>query len=161
MNRIYQGRVSSVETLNPDKNAPPDQRWLPLANWETKLWKHHELFQDAVNYYFAAFAAMVPAHDPSVLGKYVWVKKRGRAKKQTDDASVESDAKYLLDHFSVLGGAQMAGQPVPTVEIRGARERNLWDQVKGTLAWSRCHEINADRLARWRNAESILGHPEI
>jgi len=49
MNRIYQGRVTRVETANPDKNAQPDQRWLPLPDWETKLWQHHKLFQDAVN----------------------------------------------------------------------------------------------------------------
>src|SRR3989442_20499 len=27
--------------------------------WQTALWKHHALFQDTVNYYLSAFAAMV------------------------------------------------------------------------------------------------------
>jgi hypothetical protein len=45
MNRIYQGRVTKVEIFN-GKNAEPQ----PLDNWEEKIWQHHELFQDAVNY---------------------------------------------------------------------------------------------------------------
>ena len=39
MNRIYQGRVTRVETL--------DEQELP----KSVLWEHHKLFQDAVNYY--------------------------------------------------------------------------------------------------------------
>ncbi len=30
MNRIHQGKVTNVETANPDQHAPPDQRWLPF-----------------------------------------------------------------------------------------------------------------------------------
>ena len=45
MNRIYQGRVTKVETLKPaTKNE-----WEPLPDWQNVLWQHHELFQDAVN----------------------------------------------------------------------------------------------------------------
>jgi len=54
MNRIYQGRVAKIELENPDKEAP----WIPLPDWEQHLWKHHELFQDAVNYYIVALAAL-------------------------------------------------------------------------------------------------------
>jgi hypothetical protein len=53
MNRIYQGRVSKVE-IPGDKENP----WQPLPNWQDILWHHHELFQDAVNYYTLALAAM-------------------------------------------------------------------------------------------------------
>ncbi len=67
MNRIYQGKVTNVEIANPDKHAPADQRWLPFADdpkqakakWQAALWQHHQFFQDAVNYDFAAFAAMI------------------------------------------------------------------------------------------------------
>lgn len=67
MNRIYQGRVSRVETLNPDKKVAHDQRWLPLDPHDPKrtrelgeaaLWEHHVLFQDAVNYYIVALASL-------------------------------------------------------------------------------------------------------
>lgn len=55
MNRIYQGRVTKVEILN-GKNADGQPQELP--SWQTVLWQHHELFQDAVNYYTLALAAM-------------------------------------------------------------------------------------------------------
>lgn len=55
MNRIYQGRVSKVEIPKPgDKENP----WQPLPNWQDILWQHHELFQDAVNYYILALASL-------------------------------------------------------------------------------------------------------
>ena len=54
MNRIYQGRVSSVQIPKPGvKNE-----WQPLDNWQDALWQHHELFQDAVNYYIVALASL-------------------------------------------------------------------------------------------------------
>jgi len=53
MNRIYQGRVSKVE-IPGDKENP----WQPLPNWQDILWQHHELFQDAVNYYTVCLLAL-------------------------------------------------------------------------------------------------------
>src|SRR5208282_2299030 len=53
MNRIYQGRVSKVD-IPGDKENP----WQPLPNWQDILWQHHQLFQDAVNYYTFAIAAL-------------------------------------------------------------------------------------------------------
>ncbi|MBI2925089.1 MAG: type V CRISPR-associated protein Cas12b [Verrucomicrobia bacterium] len=38
--------------------------------WQTVLWRHHELFQDAVNYYLSAFAAMVGQGGPKGLTEY-------------------------------------------------------------------------------------------
>lgn len=48
MNRIYQGRITGV-TLADGAS---------LINWTDKLWDHHVLFQDAVNYYIIALAAL-------------------------------------------------------------------------------------------------------
>lgn len=60
MNRIYQGRVSSVQIPRPGvKNE-----WDPLPDWQDALWKHHELFQDAVNYYTLALAALAEGLTP-------------------------------------------------------------------------------------------------
>ncbi len=57
MNRIYQGRVSEVEI--PDgKDEQGNPKWKPLDNWPEKLWLHHELFQDAVNYYTVCLLAL-------------------------------------------------------------------------------------------------------
>jgi hypothetical protein len=74
MNRIYQGKVTNVEIANPDQHAPRilsasngertevrcrnQNLWLPFAadpkqakaKWQSALWQHHELFQNAVNF---------------------------------------------------------------------------------------------------------------
>jgi IS605 OrfB family transposase len=62
MNRIYQGKVTAVEI--PDgkdkwKQFDPDPK-KNRGEWQSVLWKHHEMFQDNVNYLLAAFAALVP-----------------------------------------------------------------------------------------------------
>lgn len=85
MNRIYQGRVTNVQTLKPGANSlspsteeraegleskpaatrktkTPDD-WQLLEQWEDKLWQHHQLFQDAVNYYIVALAALGTSPD--------------------------------------------------------------------------------------------------
>lgn len=68
MNRIYQGRVTKVQVQASGKPAEPDGRkgaqkaqktdWLDLPDGEAALWRHHELFQDAVNYYIVALASL-------------------------------------------------------------------------------------------------------
>jgi hypothetical protein len=44
MNRIYQGKVSAVTEIPANKDEPGKPLDLDV------LWRHHELFQDAVNY---------------------------------------------------------------------------------------------------------------
>lgn len=59
MNRIYQGRVTKVEV--PDgKDEDGKQKWKPRSDcdWQSALWRHHELFQDAVNYYTVAIPSL-------------------------------------------------------------------------------------------------------
>jgi hypothetical protein len=74
MNRIYQGRVSKVEIPNPgDKEHP----WQLLPNGQDILCQHHQLFQDAVNYYIVALAALGSSPDSKLtrlreLLKPVW-----------------------------------------------------------------------------------------
>lgn len=70
MNRIYQGRVSSVQIPSGGKNKAQTTEWeeLHLDPKEAKkigeriLSEHHEIFQDAVNYFIVAMAALA---DPS------------------------------------------------------------------------------------------------
>lgn len=54
--RIYQGTVVKVQVLDTEGKAQPS--WKDLSTWREVLWSHHELFQDAVNYYTLALAAM-------------------------------------------------------------------------------------------------------
>lgn len=76
MNRIYQGRVAKVEV--PDgKDENGNQKWKTLDNGQDALWQHHVLFQDAVNYYIVALAALGSSPDSKLtrlreLLKPVW-----------------------------------------------------------------------------------------
>lgn len=77
MNRIYQGRVTKVE-LPDGKDEKGHQKWKPLDDWQAALWRHHELFQDAVNYYTLALAAMaagVEGKSDQVKALSQWVAK--------------------------------------------------------------------------------------
>lgn len=64
MNRIYQGRVSTVELLKekPQKEGDPLIRECSKKEGGQLLWDFHELFQDAVNYYLVCLMAL--ASDP-------------------------------------------------------------------------------------------------
>ncbi len=88
MNRIYQGKVthvelighkaiplsSSVEERAPGEGSPSQDSGSPSLSkpqWQDALWQHHALFQDAVNYYTLALAAMaegLPADNKAALG---------------------------------------------------------------------------------------------
>ncbi|HTO02752.1 MAG TPA: type V CRISPR-associated protein Cas12b, partial [Opitutus sp.] len=65
MNRIYQGRVSRVQRLvsqpagiKPSKShGSKSDDWCEWPGGEEALWQHHELFQDAVNYYLVTLLA--------------------------------------------------------------------------------------------------------
>jgi len=57
MNRIYFGKANGVEICD-GKDEFGRLRWKRVDDWQTKLWRQHELFQDAVNYYTLALAAM-------------------------------------------------------------------------------------------------------
>jgi hypothetical protein len=65
MNRIYQGRVTRVQRMKAAEGNGPRKtgkganvEWEDLDDGEAMLWRHHELFQDAVNYYTVALAAL-------------------------------------------------------------------------------------------------------
>ena len=58
LNRIYQGRVVSCQ----------DECGSKIGNFEKILFEHHQLFQDAVNYYLFALVAMSMESD-AVFGK--------------------------------------------------------------------------------------------
>jgi len=55
MNRIHQGKVTGVEIHVPANKENPWQPFHPdpkqaKAKWQSALWQHHQLFQDAVNF---------------------------------------------------------------------------------------------------------------
>ena len=64
INRIYQGRVTKAEIqlLNGSKKSKKKSEkntlWKDCPEWKNLLFRHHELFQNAVNYYLLAFASL-------------------------------------------------------------------------------------------------------
>jgi hypothetical protein len=88
MNRIYQGRVSRVEILN-NTNAEGQPFDIDV------LWRHHELFQDAVNYYIVCLLA---------LAGDLCDKQRELRDKMTTKPKVEGeDALYVWERFRRSG----------------------------------------------------------
>lgn len=63
MNRIYQGCVRDAQLLDPKTNEPITPQPDPWQ-WETALWDHHALFQDAVNYYVVCLLALARPGNP-------------------------------------------------------------------------------------------------
>lgn len=57
MNRIYQGRVSELELLESNKSVAVLKEF-GKNEGVMLLWRHHELFQDAVNYYLVCLMAL-------------------------------------------------------------------------------------------------------
>lgn len=68
MNRIYQGKVTSAE-INHGSFKAPEWEVLERYVWESTLWEHHCIFQDAINYYLVALAAL--ADRQSAKGRFV------------------------------------------------------------------------------------------
>lgn len=89
MNRIYFGKACLVE-ISDGKDDSGKPAWKKLDDWRACLWRHHEFFQDAVNYYTLALAAMAAGLQPdSPKGKAAlawreqvrsaWIKARRKA----------------------------------------------------------------------------------
>ena len=85
MNRIYQGRAICC-----DLYSESDDSWESLDNWEQIIWDHHELFQDAVNYYVMALLAL--ASDPKNPISSI----KDRLAKTDSSGTPSSDQVWLL-----------------------------------------------------------------
>ncbi len=64
LNRIYQGRVNHVYIFDENQNQ------VSVDNGDDLLFVHHELYQDAINYYLVALAAMALDSKDSLFGKF-------------------------------------------------------------------------------------------
>jgi hypothetical protein len=60
MNRIYQGRVTRIEAKKEDGTF--EQVVFGQDQSSCPLWRHHAIFQDAVNYYLMALASLAKEH---------------------------------------------------------------------------------------------------
>jgi hypothetical protein len=66
MNRIYQGRVSSVEIPNSIPTESTQPPWSSAPGGDELLWEHHAHFQDAVNYYLVGLLALATPSNKSL-----------------------------------------------------------------------------------------------
>jgi hypothetical protein len=106
MNRIYQGRVTSVEILKDGKPEP-----LPKQEWQQALWQHHQLFQDAVNYYLVCLLALASGHNEET--RRILKLRELITTKPGPDATPEQQQLYIWEAF----------------RRRGATRRGLRDSV--------------------------------
>jgi len=129
MNRIYQGHVTKVEI--PDaKDGDGKPRWKEMPKWQDALWEHHKLFQDAVNYYIVALAALAdPKHATSRLIKDL--RARVSAAWSEFPRPVGDDARSLrrsIAHWLRLSDKASLEDAFETV-LNGTRQRHrcaLW-----------------------------------
>jgi len=98
MNRIYQGKITVIEVLE-GQNKSDNANWKKLEGWQTAIWDHHEIFQDAINYYILALASLAdPEYATSRLIKDLRLR--------VDDAweafpkTAEKDARGLRDSLA-------------------------------------------------------------
>ena len=65
MNRIYQGRVVGMELMDSKKGEV--LKVYTQNELDELLWRHHELFQDAVNYHLVCLMAMAGDEESDLL----------------------------------------------------------------------------------------------
>lgn len=141
MNRIYQGRVSSVQRLKPltagikgKAHGSKPEHWDDWPEGEAALWAHHELFQDAVNYYLVALLACASRPDNPLYeirqrladenSEYqIWGPFRRRG--ATRPGLRESVAKYLtpdnrIPTWNEAAAAVLAGLDAPQDAVDAA-----------------------------------------
>lgn len=157
MNRIYQGKVTAVEI--PDGK---DEQGKPLDL--DVLWRHHELFQDAVNYYLVCLLSL--ATDPeSEMAKlcgritkdgsetYVWGSFRKRG--VTRQGMQKSVAQFLTPGndaptFEQAAAAVLAGNTIAgTTEGRVALAAGLRQLLSKCTGGSGCRNAAPEFLPRF------------
>ncbi|MEO5803119.1 MAG: type V CRISPR-associated protein Cas12b [Verrucomicrobiota bacterium] len=157
MNRIYQGRVTKVE-IPGGKDEQGNLLDLDV------LWQHHELFQDAVNYYLVCLLSL--ATDPeSEMAKlcgritkdgsetYIWgpFRKRG----VTRQGMQKSVAQFLTPGndtptFEQAAAAVLAGNTIAaTTEGRAALAAGLRQLLSKCTGGSGCRNAAPEFLPRF------------
>ena len=125
MNRIYQGRVCDAEIAD-GKNwklfaAEPKAA---RAAWERALWEHHELFQDAVNYYIAALAALGTSPGSKLT------RLRGLLEKVWEGFDKKGQRRQGMRE-SLQRAWQLAEPPTLAEVVERFRESLTWNSVSG------------------------------
>ncbi len=131
MNRIYQGRVAKVETVDRKGNVTGE---LPLE----VLWHHHELFQDAVNYYTLALSALSRGMDDAAFEaialKVAADSARRNPKHKTEAARVKAIAEAAQTARAMIRAIKSWRDAVSNTAVTAERRGKSFEGWCKTLA---------------------------
>ncbi len=96
LSRIYQGRTNSLIILTPTPQEPWDHK--ALARFDSPLWRHHALFQDAVNYYQLCLVALASSDGTRPLSKL-----HEQMKASWDEAKTDTEDSWRVRLARRLG----------------------------------------------------------
>ncbi|MEI8064654.1 MAG: hypothetical protein WCH84_11395, partial [Verrucomicrobiota bacterium] len=159
MNRIYQGKVTKCQQWNEQRHDWDDQ-----SDWMQTLWHHHQLFQDAVNYYIVCLLALAtdPTSEPARLREriikdgdevYIWgqFRRRGATRRGLRD----SVAPYLTPGnkaptFEQVAAVVLSGNPLATTnEGRATLYAGLRQLLEKCTGNSGCRNAAPEFLPRF------------
>lgn len=96
LSRIYQGRTNSLQILTPTPQEVWDHK--ALAGFDSPLWRHHALFQEAVNYYHLCLVALAGADTTRPLAKL-----HEQMKASWEEAKTDSEDSWRVHLSRRLG----------------------------------------------------------
>jgi IS605 OrfB family transposase len=143
MNRIYQGRVTKVEAVDRQGDATGE---LPME----VLWQHHELYQDAVNYYTLCLASMAEGAEAESARSAGQKRPRVTAMRNWRE-EVRKHWKFASKKSRVFDGPHMR----LAKHLRGATQKMEFEEVEKLVLKNRASpEL---RLAALLNLLDIAG----
>jgi IS605 OrfB family transposase len=89
LSRIYQGKISSLQVLTPTPQESVDKA--DLASLTSPLFRHHAIYQDAINYYHLCLVALAGEDESRPLCKL-----RSQMKKCWDDSSADAEDSWRV-----------------------------------------------------------------
>jgi IS605 OrfB family transposase len=96
LSRIYQGKISSLQVLTPTPQEPLVKA--ALASLDSPLFRHHAIYQDAVNYYHLCLVALAGEDTSRPLHKL-----RVQMEKSWNDASTDTEDSWRVKLAKWLG----------------------------------------------------------
>jgi hypothetical protein len=145
MNRIYQGRVTKVQFL---KEGTKNEWTEPQADL-TALWEHHELFQDAVNYYLVCLLALA--------GDECKAQKELREKLVIEPTSEKDNPLFVWGSFRRRGATRQGLRESVKKYLCPGKETPTWDECAAAVLEGNPHaESDEGRTLLDRGLRQLL-----
>lgn len=119
MNRIYQGRANALQILTPTPQDRLDSK--ELAGFDSPLWRHHALFQDAVNYYHLCLVALASENAHRPLAKLTEQMKA--AWEDSSDSQSDSWRVLLAARLGIAASSGFDGAIAKVLQGNASTER--------------------------------------